>query len=130
MLKRLVTIMTFLLLLTICIACTQAPPASLDTLMANYFAAKGTFSGDKAIQALTYSGAAAEEIASRLRAGREYPADMARGWSVHMIESIDGATRPFHVYIPETYDATQPHAVIVYLHGLVSVVHTVEDLIP
>lgn len=130
MTTRFVSALAIISLMALCAACTQAPAPSLDDLMETYFAAEGTSTRNQAIRSLVYSGASAEAIAARLRVGRTYPADVARGWSVQTIESIDNVTRPFHVFVPESYDPAAAHPVIVNLHGLVSVAHTVEDLIP
>lgn len=128
--RRLVVSGALMAVLALLIACAHQPAPSLDDLMATYFAAKGTSSLDRSIQALVTSGASVEETAALLRAGRTYSSDVARGWSVSMIESMDGADRPYHVYVPEYYDPAQAHPAIVYLHGGVGLPRSVEDLIP
>ncbi len=94
--------------------------ADLDGLMEAYYAASDSSEVAAAIDALVAAGIGADEIASRLRAGRSYSEDVARGWSVYYNECIDGTARPYHVYVPEGYHPLARYPVLVDLHGAVS----------
>ena len=97
--------------------------------MAEFFAFEGTALEDEAIRALVRSGYDASEIAAQLRAGRVYPDDVTPGWSIHWSDPEDGKTRPFQLYVPGDYNPKRAHPVIVYLHGGIGYLCSVEGLV-
>jgi hypothetical protein len=103
----------------------------LSLLMEAFFAASDPDQQTEAIERLVSSGIDARAIASRLRIGRTYSADVERGWTVHYSACTDGAARPYHVFVPEGYDPSAPTPVLIDLHGAVSSPpYSVEALIP
>ena len=113
------------------VLCIGVLGADLDALMEAFFDASDPDGRARAIEQLVSSGIDASEIARRLRAGRAYSNEVVRGWSVHYNECIDGATRPYHVFVPNAYDPAAPVPVLFDLHGGVSRVepYPVESLL-
>ena len=93
-------------------------PAPEDALE-RFFAAEGEQQVLAAIDAIVASGATVEEVASRLREGRSYAAELPRGWQVYELVSSDGVTRPFHLFVPEDYDPAERVPLLFDLHGAV-----------
>ncbi len=105
--------------------------ADLDVLMEAFFAASDPSQRAEAIDRLVSSQADPFEVAGRLRKGRTYLEDVAPGWSVHFNDCTDGVTRPFHVFVPDSYDPSVPTPVLVDLHEAVShAPYAIEELIP
>ena len=117
--------------LVVCAGVAGGRGTDLDALMEAFFGAFDSDQRAEAVEQLVLSGIDALEIASRLRIGRAYSAEVERGWSVYYNECTDGAARPYHVFVPEDYHPSSPIPVLIDLHGAVS--HTpypVEGLIP
>ena len=112
--------------------CTKDEEAAvdLDALFSAYFDALGPTARAQAIDAIVAAGIPTTDVAARLRAGQSYLPDVTAGWQVFDIDSIDGQSRPFHVYVPTGYDPAASHPLLVYLHGAVSGTYTVEQLAP
>jgi dienelactone hydrolase len=92
----------------------------LDVLMERFFEASDADRRTEATEQLIASQIDPLEIADRLRIGRTYSAEVERGWSVHHNDCIDGVARPYHVFVPESYDPSVPIPVLFDLHGAVS----------
>ena len=60
------------------------------------------------------------ELAQALARGRTYKTDVETGWQVAWQNCPDGERRPYHVYVPETYDPKTPYPLFFDLHGGVS----------
>jgi len=106
--------------LALCIGVAGVRGADLDALMEAFFVASDPDERAGAIEQLVSSGFGVSEIASRLRSGRVYSNEVARGWSVYYSECLDGAARPYHVFVPQSYDPAVPVPVLFDLHGAVS----------
>jgi membrane-associated protease RseP (regulator of RpoE activity) len=61
-----------------------------------------------------------EHIENLLKQGVEYSKDARKGWQILTTACSDGKSRPFHVYVPESYDPTKRWSVLINLHGAVS----------
>jgi hypothetical protein len=85
--------------------------------MSGFYAADTQNERAAAIGALVRSEVAVEEIALCLRRGRDYGQSASPGWATYELESQDGRTRPFLVYVPDSYTPAEPHPLVVYLHG-------------
>jgi hypothetical protein len=106
--------------LALCIDVAGVRGADLDALMEAFFVASDPDERAGAIEQLVSSGFGVFEIASRLRSGRVYSNEVTHGWSVYYSECLDGAARPYHVFVPQSYDPAVPVPVLFDLHGAVS----------
>jgi len=106
-----------LLLLSAC-----GPQTSVDSSdsLDEYFAATSEAELTQAIDRLVASDEDPNDVARWLRAGPDYPADVPTGWTTYEIEGPDGRLRPYHVYVPTTYDREQSYPLLFDLHGAVS----------
>jgi predicted esterase len=108
-----------LMLLAVAAGCTASSDpkrATLPELVARFLAAEDPLLIAEEILA---TGASAKEIAALLRAGQTYSAVEDPGWRVLEPPSVKSVTRPFHLYVPTTYDPGKRHKVLFDLHGAV-----------
>lgn len=61
-----------------------------------------------------------ENVENLLKEGKEYPADVKKGWQVLTTACSDGKSRPFHLYVPQSYEEAKRSPVLINLHGAVS----------
>ena len=120
MLRRVIWIVLSTAILLTLPASAQPEGSDLDALVENYYAASGAEELEGVITQLVQADISVEELAARLREGKDYSADVAVGWSIHYFEGLDGRTRPYHVYAPTNYDPTVSYTVLFDLHGAVS----------
>jgi len=106
-----------ILIVLILVAGCARQPASVDELVDAFFTADSEQNRSAAIRALTISDAPADQVADRLRAGWAQFDGVEPGWSVQDVMTIDDVARPVHCFVPETYDPSIPHPLVVYLHG-------------
>jgi predicted esterase len=108
-----------LLLLAICAAGAQptVPPDGLVALFETWWSASSPGELDRAADRLVRSGASFDAVYHRLRAGRAYKADVARGEIRWQALVSGGARLPATIVVPPDYDPSQQYAVRVYLHG-------------
>ena len=107
-------------ILVACVSVVTGQGTDLDLLMEGFFEASDPERRAEAIERLVTSQIDPRRIADRLRIGRTYSTDVERGWTVHHNDCIDGVARPYHVFIPESYDPLTPIPVLFDLHGAVS----------
>jgi len=108
---------TFLLFLH---ASAQLEGSNGDALLENYFTASDPMELEVSIAQLIQADMDIEELAGRLREGKEYSSAVTLGWTVDYFEGLDDRTRPYHIYIPTDYDPAVSHTVLLDLHGAVS----------
>jgi len=120
MLRRVIWIVLSTAILLTLPTSAQLEGSDFDVLLENYYAASGVEELQNVITQLVQADIDVEELAGRLREGKEYSADVAVGWSVHYFEGLDGRTRPYHVYAPTGYDPAVSYTVLFDLHGAVS----------
>jgi len=106
-----------ILIVLILVAGCARQPASVDELVDAFFTADSEQNRSAAIRALTITEAPVDQVAERLRAGWSHFEDVEPGWTVQDVMTIDGVARPAHRFVPETYDPSIPHPLVVYLHG-------------
>ena len=117
-------------MLALCVACAPKPEASRWNLLESLFAADEEDARSEAIVELLASGMTGDQIIDCLFEGWDSTGPVSIGWTVQEHHSTDGRTRPFHVYVPETYDPFAAHPVIVFLHGGVGAARTTEEMVP
>jgi membrane-associated protease RseP (regulator of RpoE activity) len=61
-----------------------------------------------------------EHVKNLLKEGKEYSADVKKGWQILTTASSDGKSRPFHLYVPSSYEPKKRLPVLINLHGAVS----------
>lgn len=92
-------------------------PAALDTAFAAFWAADSDRAAARAIDAVLAAGPTAGEVRTRLRAGREHPADAPTGRHLRSRRNRDGVRHDYVLRVPPAYDPRTPIPVRVYLHG-------------
>ncbi|UCF10653.1 MAG: PDZ domain-containing protein, partial [Candidatus Bipolaricaulota bacterium] len=102
-----------------CTSSSGPEAAGLPQLVDRLLGAATEVDRAAAIEEILATGAPVEELSSLLREGRTYAADVSRGWRVLEPEAVEGVSRPFHLYVPESYDPETAHAVLFDLHGAV-----------
>jgi predicted esterase len=96
-----------------------------------FYEATGAAELDTVIDRILASGIGAQEVATGLRRGRSVYPDVEPGWYVLELNCANGAVRPFHLLIPQSYDPTVPTPVLFSLHGAVEQrPYTVEEFLP
>ena len=101
-------------------ACGQRVDVDASDVLDDYYAATSEAERTAAIERLVASDENANDVARWLRAGPEYSAEVPTGWMTYEIEGPDERLRPYHVYVPTTYDPQQSYPVLFDLHGAVS----------
>jgi predicted esterase len=118
---RLIRGLLYLALLVLSlVACTGSKEPGLRDLMAAYYEASTSAELDAAIERILQSGASPAEVATMLREGKTYSPTVPKGWMVFTFEGLDGLERPYHVYVPTSYDPQTSHPLLFDLHGAVS----------
>lgn len=94
--------------------------ADLDRLMESFFGAadvKGRLQAAEQIVAIKPDPL---EVERKLRAGRRYSKEVKTGWQILENLCTDGKKRPYHLYVPVSYDPEHGYPVRVILHGYVN----------
>jgi len=108
----------------IVVAAGQTPaPASVDAAFAAFFQAPSAQEAAGAVAAVVKSGVSFDEAVRRLRAGRSYARDVARGVVQANYTSASGEYY-YTLDIPENYDPARKYQVRIQLHGGVGRVET------
>ncbi|MBU1050657.1 hypothetical protein KKG90_11615, partial [Candidatus Bipolaricaulota bacterium] len=101
-------------------ACAQQGDSTSNNLLADFYGASTPDETVAAIDDLVDANLNAENLATLLREGMAYSADVPLGWTVYEFEGADGRTRPYHVYVPTNYDPAKSYTLLFDLHGAVS----------
>ena len=116
--RRCSIVLVFLAIL-LASSCARNNSLDLNQLVADLLSSDTEEDLQTALQALEESQADPLEVARLLRSGpNEFP-DSTPGWQVHEMQCQDGKTRNFHVFIPDSYDPSRPHPLLISLHGSV-----------
>lgn len=95
---------------------TQGPASSADAQFSSFFAARTPAEVSSASEAIVASGASAEQAAARLRQGRSYRPEVARGVVQGSYKS-DAGEYFYTLDVPENYDPARKYQVRIQLHG-------------
>ena len=98
----------------------SAAGTSIDAAFREFFAAADPAAATKKIGAIVRSGVSFTEAVERVRRGRDYPANVPRGFLQGHLRTADGIEHTFSYLIPDNYDPSRPHQLRVQLHGGVS----------
>lgn len=99
------------------VSCSQADETSLEPLIRRFFEASDSAQREVVIAGLIESGVPIERIAELLRSGIKFEPVEGTGWTIQTRTCMDGLDRPFHVYVPESYDPSVSSPVLFELHG-------------
>lgn len=94
----------------------RRPPQTLDAAMTTFWAADSPTAATAATGAITSTRPEFDEVYRRLREGRRYPAGAATG-VVKGEQQVAGATFPYTLDVPATYDPSRRYQVRLQLHG-------------
>jgi dienelactone hydrolase len=95
---------------------SQPPPAVVDEAFARFFDARTADDVSGASSAILASGVQFEDVFSRLKRGRSYPADSAGG-VVQQSRRDEGVEYFYTVIVPDSYTPARPWQVRIQLHG-------------
>lgn len=101
-------------LLLLAVFCLQA---QIDTAFEAWWTAEGRTGREAAAAGILATGAGFEEVAARLRAGRDYGADVPRGMIFEERTGPDGTRFPYMILVPEDYTPERRWRVRWNLHG-------------
>jgi acetyl esterase/lipase len=104
-----------LALAALAVSLTAALPA-VDAAFAQFWDARTTEEAARAAALVIGSGVRFDEAVSRLKRGRTYAADVARG-IVRPTHRIGDTMFPYTLEVPESYDPARRYQVRVQLHG-------------
>jgi hypothetical protein len=97
-------------------ALAVAPSESADAAFARFWDARSPDEAAKAIDHVVKSGVSFADALSRLKRGRPYRADVARGVVARTRRSIVGDFN-YSIDVPESYDPARAYQVRIQLHG-------------
>ncbi|MFH1421723.1 MAG: dienelactone hydrolase family protein, partial [Planctomycetota bacterium] len=100
-------------------ASAQAPNDDLENLIDKLLDSEKSEQSD-IIKSIIGLNPQPEKIEELLKSGRKYSNDIEKGWHILSTLCKDGISRPFHVYIPDSYDSSKKLPVLINLHGGVS----------
>ncbi len=89
----------------------------LDAAFAAFWAADTEQAVARAVEAILAQEPAPAAVRSRLRAGREYAADVPTGRQLRSRRNRDGLEHEYVLQVPAAYDPRTPYPLRVYLHG-------------
>ncbi len=96
----------------------RAEDSSLEKAVKDFWTSSGQTASMKAILDLTPQS---EELEKLLHKGRTYSQDVPKGWSICKSRTRDKAgvekEHPYHVLVPENYDAEKKYPLIFHMHG-------------
>lgn len=78
--------------------------AEPDPRFKAFFDAADPNARQAAIAAIVDAGPDPMDVERALHQGRSYPADPKKGWQAFTHTGTDGKARPYHVYVPKSYD--------------------------
>jgi predicted esterase len=116
-----------LFILTSLVASGRGLAAEPDPRFKAFFEAAEPAARQSAIAAILAAAPDPMDVERALQQGRSYPADTKKGWQVLTHTGTDGKARPYHVYVPKSYDPARKHPVIVSLHGGVGRANLLSD---
>ena len=95
----------------------SAEVPELDAAFAAFWAADSEQVVASAIEAILAQEPPADAVRSRLRAGRQYAADVPTGRQLRSRRNQDGVEHQYVLQVPASYDPRTPYPLRVYLHG-------------
>ncbi len=95
----------------------SAEAPELDAAFAAFWAADSEQAVASAIEAILAQEPPADAVRSRLRAGRQYAADVPTGRQLRSRRNRDGVEHQYVLQVPASYDPRTPYPLRVYLHG-------------
>src|SRR5262245_21943244 len=101
----------------------QLPPSSVDVAFANFFAARTPQGAAAAADRIAATRVGFDEAYRRLKQGRAYSRDVARG-VVQGQRRSDSGEYFYTLDVPESYDPARAYQVRVQLHGGVARIET------
>jgi len=104
------------LLASAALAAAPVPPPDVEAAFANFFAARTADQQAAAIERVVATGIAVDEAVERLRNGRSYARDVARGTVDRSSRTADGEYF-YTLEVPQNYDAAHKYQVRIQLHG-------------
>lgn len=112
------SILVLALALSAPLPCLAAPDGAQPTdLWDDYWEAESLRKRSRQTKKLVDRGVSFEEAYAALTRGRPYRSDVPRGLERQAHVASGGLLHPWVVVVPESYDPTHPHKLIVYLHG-------------
>ena len=106
-----------LLILFSALSPSRSYSADTDAVVQVFLETADTAGRQAAIEAICAASCDPLAVEQLLHRGRKYSADVKKGWQVFNHIGGDRKERPYHVYVPNGYDAARKHSVIVMLHG-------------
>jgi poly(3-hydroxybutyrate) depolymerase len=113
----------YLLIILLGLGAGQQLPAEspdLDGAVRSFLAAEDGAAREAAAARVLALEPDPAELEACLARGWTYPEDEPRGWVVDTHVASDGKARPYHLFVPESYDPAEPSPLLVNLHGGVS----------
>ena len=107
------------LLFLIAFALAQEQQNDLSSLVSKLLNAQESEQG-QIINSILSLNPQPEHVENLLKQGVEYSKDVKKGWQILTTSCSDGKSRPFHVYVPDSYDPAKRWSVLINLHGAVS----------
>ena len=95
----------------------QPTPSALDLALERFWNAEDPAQTESAIQAISESGAAFEDVYARLATGRPYSAEVETGRVDLVNRTSDRVRHHYRVLVPRDYDPSRRYGVRFYLHG-------------
>jgi poly(3-hydroxybutyrate) depolymerase len=92
------------------------PAAIRDALFRNFFAARSPAEAARLIDPIVATGVSFDDALARLRRGRTYSADVARGRQ-DASHRVAGIVHGYTIIVPEDYDPARAYPVRFQLHG-------------
>lgn len=92
-------------------------PAAINEAFARFWNAPNRDAAASAAKDVVDAGVSFDEAWTRLKRGRAYSKDVARGLSRLTHRTSDGLDHNYAIVVPEDYDATHAYQVRVQLHG-------------
>lgn len=91
-------------------------PGAVDALLDQFLAADAA-GRLKLVEPIVATRADPLAVETRLRAGRRYMRGVPTGWQILENLCTDGQRRPYHVFVPESYDPAKKYPLRFALHG-------------
>jgi hypothetical protein len=94
--------------------------SDLDRLMESFFATADVKGRLQAAEQIIGLKPDPLEVEQRLRSGRRYSKEVKTGWQILENPCRDGKKRPYHLFVPVSYDPEHRYPIRVILHGFVN----------